>query len=130
MNDRVIYDSALPRTAWVKDIISNNSWHWPISNSPDLLTLKEITHLLAPPATHRSDQILWSPTPSGSYSTSSAWEQFRERKSKVIWWDLTWFHGRIPKATFFLWLAVKKKLWTLERLFNPQPGILCLLCSA
>ena len=83
MSDRVIYDSALPRNAKVKDIIRGNSWHWPIANSLELLSLKEATQHLDPPATHRRDQILWTPIASGSFSTSSAWNQLRERRSKV-----------------------------------------------
>ena len=51
MGDRVIYDSGLPRTAKVKDIISRDTWHWPTANSPDLLMLKEITITLPPPDT-------------------------------------------------------------------------------
>ena len=39
--ERVIYDSGLQRTARVRDIIHNGQWRWPVSNSPDLLTLKQ-----------------------------------------------------------------------------------------
>ena len=58
MGDRVIYDSGLPRTAKVKDIITHDTWHWPIANSPDLLLLKEITLTLPSPDISQSDVLL------------------------------------------------------------------------
>ena len=83
MGNRVIYDSGLPRDATVKDIIQENLWHWPVANSPDLLTLKEVTQHFDPPSTHRRDQIIWTPSGSGLFTTSSAWEQLREKRNKV-----------------------------------------------
>ena len=46
------------------------------------------------------------------------------------WYTLVWFKGRLPRAAFFLWLVVKEKLGTQDRLFHPVPGILCLFCGA
>ena len=43
--------------------------------------------------------------------------------------NLVWFQGRIPKAAFILWLAIKGKLGTQDRLFHIDPGIHCLLCG-
>ena len=37
---------------------------------------------------------------------------------------------RLPRAAFFLWLAIKEKLGTQDRLYHPDPSILCLLCGA
>ena len=88
MSDRVIYDSAIPRNAKVKEIIRNSDWHWPIANSPDLITLKEATQHIAPPDIHRRDLISWTPSTFGLYSTKSAWEQIRVKRSKVIWRDI------------------------------------------
>ena len=129
MGDRVIYDSGLPRTAKVKDIISCDTWHWPIANSPDLLTLKEITLTIPPPDTSRRDTVIWKGTQGGPYSIKYAWNQIREERNKVFWHTLIWFPGRIPKSAFFLWLAVKRKLGTQDRIHNIQSDAKCLLCG-
>ena len=125
MGDRVIYDAGLPRTARVSAIVRDSRWHWPLANSPELITLKEATLGIPPPDSNRKDQIIWSPSSSKTYTT--AWNHLRESRSKVIWYNLIWFSGHLPKAAFFLWLAVKKKLGTQDRIHNQVPGILYLL---
>ena len=109
MGDRVIYDAGLPRTARVSAIIRDNTWHWPVANSPELITLKETTLGLPPPDNNMKDRISLSPTTSKIYTTASAWNLLRDVKGKVIWHNLVWFSGHIPKAAFILWLAVKQK---------------------
>ena len=130
MGNRVIYDSGLPRDARVQAIIHVNRSHWPVANSTELITLKELTQDIPPPDHDRRDRTIWCPSRRGNYTTSSAWNYFRVSKSKVDWYTLVWFHGRLPRAAFFLWLPVKGKLGTQDRLFQPVPGILCLFCGA
>ena len=57
------------------------------------------------------------------------WNQIREAKSKVAWSSLVWFNGCVPKSAFFLWLAVKKKLGTQDRLRHIQSVASCLFCG-
>ena len=45
-NDNIIDDSTLPRYAKVDSIIRDRRWHWPLANSPNILTLKESTSTL------------------------------------------------------------------------------------
>ena len=129
MGNRVIYDSGLLKTARVCEIIRDGSWRWPLANSPELLSLKETTFSFTKPATQRKDKILWIPARSGLFSITSAWNQLREKRTLVPWRNLIWFHGRTPKHAFILWMAVKGKLNTQDRLHNPVPGILCLYCG-
>ena len=69
----------------------------------------------------------WAPSPSGCFSTTSAWKALRRARPVVPWHKLVWFSGFIPKASFILWLAVKQRLGTQDRLFAPlNTG--CLLC--
>ena len=76
------------------------------------------------------DRVIWCPSRLGNYTTASAWDFFRQSKNKVAWHSLVWFLERHPRAAFILWLAVQEKLGTQDRLYNPAPGILCLLCGA
>ena len=113
----------------MQDIIFHDTWRWPIANSPDLLTLKEITLSIPPPNTSLSDTVIWRNSNEHTYSTKNAWNQIREVKSKVDWCTLVWFNGCLPKAAFFLWLAVKKKLGTQDSIRNIQSTALCLFCG-
>ena len=80
--ERVIYDSALPRQAKVSSIITNGQWVWPIANSPDLLILKQaIPHTMVP-RVFQQDEVIWSSN-SGRYSSKASWHVLRDRHSLV-----------------------------------------------
>ena len=100
---------------------------WPVANSPDLLTLKRSIPASIIPRSEQSDSICWTATSSGIFSTSSAWEKIRTHRAKVIWHHLVWFPGLIPKAAFILWLAIRQRLGTQDRLRTPIPTG-CLFC--
>ena len=71
---------------------------------------------------HLDSLSLWS------FSTKSAWQMLRTPHLKVDWYKLVWFPGNIPKAGFLLWLAIRKRLGTQDRIHNPIPTV-CLFCS-
>ena len=131
MGDRVIYDSGLQRHAKVATIIRNGEWRWPLANSNELLTLKEAIPQEMIPHMDMEDSIIWALTPSGNFTTKSAWEAVRRSHPPAIWSKLLWFHGNIPRAAFILWLAIRGRLSTHDRSHIPQvdPGR-CLLCDA
>ena len=129
MGERVIYDAGLPRNATVSTIIHEGSWRWPLANSTELLILKEETTNLSFLPTDGSDTIKWLLSSSGRFSTSSAWDQVRESKPQVFWKHIVWYPGNLPKASFILWLAVRRKLGTQDRLPLLLQGTLCLLCN-
>ena len=114
--DRVIYDSALPRHSMVASIIVDGQWRWPIANSPDLLTLKQAIPSTMVPQPSLSDEVVWSPAGSGKFSTKSAWQALRIRHGRVNWYKLIWFPLAIPKCGFILWLAIRERLGTQDRL--------------
>ena len=39
-----------------------------------------------------------------------------------------WFRGRIPKAAFCMWLAIRERLGTQDRLYSYDPNNKCLFC--
>ena len=130
MGDRIIYDSGLSRNAAVAEITTGNVWQWPVSNSPDLLVLKEETSRLHFFPSESQDSIYWLPLPTGVFSTRTAWEKIRRIKEPVPWRHVVWFHGSIPRASFILWLAVQRRLGTQDRLFHLALGTSCLLCNS
>ena len=123
--DRVIYDSTLARHARVADIVQGSQWSWPISNSTELLALKDAIPKNMVPCSNRKDQISWTPSPSGVHTTKSTWEVIRRTRPKVPWWKIVWFSQAIPRSIFFLWLATKQS----GELTQDSPSSSCVFCG-
>ena len=64
------------------------------------------------------DKPVWTASKKGSYVSSEAWEALREKRDEVIWWKMVWFPLAIPKHAFIMWLAMKYRLLTGERLLK------------
>ena len=129
MGDRVIYDSGLSRNAKVCAIIHSNNWRWPVSNSPELLTLKASIPPQFHPDDSKDDAVLWTLSPSGTYTSKSAWNLVRARFPQVRWMQTVWFPENIPRTAFILWLAIRGRLNTQDRLHFPITHPFCLLCG-
>ena len=75
--------------------------------------------------------MLWLGSPNGTFSVSRAWEDTRNRSTQAPWYRVVWFKGQVPRHAFILWLAVKRRLCTLDRMV--AQGIAqesqCLLCG-
>ena len=104
--ERIIYDSALARHARVASIISDGQWVWPTANSPDLLILKQAITDSMVPQPSISDEVFWSPSGPGKFSTKTAWQALRIRHILVTWYKLIWFPTAISKCGFIFWLAI------------------------
>ena len=128
-DDRIIHESGLPRLARVSDVIHDGVWAWPVVNSPNLVLLKDSIPATFQPDFGQKDKSVWTPSATGSFSTLSAWRTFRTPRPEVDWHKLIWFSGNIPKAAFLLWLAVRQRLGTQDRLHNPSPTG-CLFCCS
>ncbi|GJZ78974.1 ycf3-interacting protein 1, chloroplastic [Tanacetum coccineum] len=49
------------------------------------------------------------------FCVSSVWSSIRPRNDKVNWFDVVWFASCIPRHAFSIWLVVKQKLKTQDR---------------
>lgn len=63
----------------------------------------------------KEDKIEWTLTKTKRYSIVSAWDAFREVRSKVSWGNLIWKKLHIPRQSFVVWLAVRNRLATRSR---------------
>jgi len=127
--DVAIYNSNLPRHASVASIIRGVAWNWPVANYPELHILKNAIPPSLTPSPNRRDQVTWLPSPSGKFTTRSCWETLRCTKSEVTWHSLVWFSKAIPKTAFILWLAIRGRLGTQDRLHIPTTVMCCLFCG-
>ena len=95
----------------------------------DLRTIKQAIRAQPPPGGNVSDAVIWLPERSGLFSIRSAWDLIRSHGDRVDWYNLIWFKGGIPKASFCLWLAVRGRLYTKDRMVNSDTSMHCLLCN-
>jgi hypothetical protein len=77
-----------------------------------------------------TDSIVWTLTPNGRYSASSAYKAQFMASLPCTFGNLVWKTWAPPKCRFFAWLAVQNRLWTADRLakrgWPHQPT--CQLC--
>ena len=78
------------------------------------------------------DIVLWKhseDTYKNYFSSSSTWEQVRDKKATVFWSKTVWFTQGVPRFSFIVWLAVKNRLSTGDRMraWGIQQG--CVLCG-
>ena len=102
---------------------------WPVANSPDLLILKQAIPASMVPKPSTDDEVLWVPSRLGKFSTNSAWQALRTHHSRVTWYKLLWYPLAIPKCSFILWLAIRGRLGTLDRLHLTPNIHTCFLCN-
>ncbi|KAK3193372.1 hypothetical protein Dsin_024682 [Dipteronia sinensis] len=121
----------LPNKAKVSSIVHGDQWLWPCSMSIVLLEIKNHVPSYNPNSS-LEDCIKWLPTPDGIYSVASTTASIKTPHPLVPWFELVWYSHNIPMMSIILWLAIRGRLSTLDRvhLYNPHVGTLCVLCSS
>ncbi|WVZ91046.1 LOW QUALITY PROTEIN: hypothetical protein U9M48_037269 [Paspalum notatum var. saurae] len=77
------------------------------------------------------DQHIWKLTSSGQYSSKSAYNAFFLGSVKFAPWKRTWKTWAPRRCKIFIWLAIKNRVWTADRLLKhglPHPSV-CTLCD-
>ncbi|GKA17514.1 putative reverse transcriptase domain-containing protein [Tanacetum coccineum] len=100
----------------VSDLVFNGFWRWPhdwlsrfsnIVNIPVLNIKDEL-----------NDVIVWRNVQGvfQRFSVAGAWDSLRLRADVVDWYHVFWFPHCIPRHALNLWLVIKEKLKTQDRL--------------
>ena len=66
-----------------------------------------------------SDVVLWKHSDDvykPSFSTARTWNQIWEKKNVVFWSKGVWFSQGVPRFSFIVWLAVRNRLSTGDRM--------------
>ena len=125
---RVVYDAALSINARVSVIVEGDRWHWPLTNTMELMEIRDLM-VNVPIPSGSSDTILWVPSPNGKFSTTYTWDAIRTPGPSVQWYSLVWFAGHLPRHSTVLWFAIQDRLSTHDRIMRFTPGPLaCSLC--
>lgn len=117
-------------TEWAKvgDFISNRSWSLPPSNHTWVIDLRR---LVSSVRIHASDSITWSDVTAAQVSISTIWNSIRSTHVPPPWTVAVWHSLAVPKCSFTLWLALKNRLLTKERMvhFGMNSDLRCVLCN-
>ncbi|KAK2658644.1 hypothetical protein Ddye_005177 [Dipteronia dyeriana] len=99
---------------------------WPAAMSIDLAEIRSRMPSYNPNST-LDDRILWLPSSNGIYLAASAMESFRTPHPLVSWYEIVWFLQNISRMGFIIWLAIKGRLSTLDRVqrYDPQVVTTC-----
>nr|XP_043619800.1 uncharacterized protein LOC122591605 [Erigeron canadensis] len=113
---RDITRAGLCLDATVNDVLANGRWKWPVAWFDLLPVLINVTPPVLRPSV--SDVITWydnNGKDSGFFAYST-WETIQFRKPVVPWVDIVWFAHSIPRHSFHVWLIMREKLKTQDKM--------------
>nr|GEU32489.1 hypothetical protein [Tanacetum cinerariifolium] len=134
ISHRDMYRAGLSSSSKVADLFASGSLVWPhdlMSKYPTLLDISSPTISVG-----ILDKLEWKSWNGmiKPFSATSVWHSIRPRDVKVDWVDVVWFPSCIPRHAFNLWLVIKKKLKTQDRLLrwdvNGSLARSCTLCES
>ena len=126
VSSREIRQFSLHQGAKVVDIIHGCQWIFPAS-SQNLQAIWNSISFLPKPSVQ--DVWVWGDTTNGSFTVVKAWRLLRHTRPTSTSMHLCWFKYRIPRHAFILWLAIKGRLRTMDRLHDQERPRICTLCS-
>ncbi|GJR50539.1 RNA-directed DNA polymerase, eukaryota, reverse transcriptase zinc-binding domain protein [Tanacetum coccineum] len=114
----------------VADCISENKWRWPEEWYRKYPSLDQYA---VPRLNNKtSDKLMWVSNDGckKNFASNHVWKDLKQLNRSVKWWKVIWFSQNIPRHTFVLWMTVKGKLVTQDKLAKWYPGRIdkCPLC--
>ncbi|KAI3827752.1 hypothetical protein L1987_01835 [Smallanthus sonchifolius] len=114
---RRIHNAGFSMQSTVSDIVDDlGSWKWPTAWN-DLFPI--LNNLDPPNFDHNvGDKLFWKDNQGNQrhFSSGEVWNNIRLRGEEVSWEDLVWFGQCIPRHSFHMWLVIKNKLKTQDRM--------------
>lgn len=114
--------------ARVSSIQRNGNWTFRPTNHVLAMELRSICTSIQPGSV---DKILWEGT-AGKISVSSIWHTLRPSAPVPPWIRLVWNKFSVPKYSILLWLVIKRRLLTRDRMerFGMNVNPVCMLCNS
>ena len=112
-------------------MVKDNEWEWPIDWSD---RFSEVTNVPVPKLINElDDKAIWVDKngKNKEFSVKEVWKAVREDGPKVIWYRHVWYSQCIPRHAFILWVAIKGRLKTLDRISKwvDVQSMVCHLCN-
>ena len=116
------------KMATVGQYISNSAWNLPSSNH---LFMIELRSKISAITIHSRDALFWGNDTANNVKISSIWHLLRTTANSPAWVDAVWHTLAVPKCSFTLWLALKGRLLTKDRMnnFEMYTDLRCCLCN-
>ncbi|XP_024978272.1 uncharacterized protein LOC112515604 [Cynara cardunculus var. scolymus] len=126
-----MYETCLSVNCTVKDLWDGVSWKWPL----ELLDRHGVVlgsykpRLIA----NVADVVKWKDRQGRlkDFGADLAWNEIKQCRKVVGWADWVWFHQNTLRHAFILWLAIKERLRTREKLvsWNIGDASECVFCK-
>ncbi|XP_021991379.1 uncharacterized protein LOC110888148 [Helianthus annuus] len=134
LTPRTITDADFRLDDSVANVYSHGSWNWPMAWRDIYPVLIQLDEVQLNPT--KPDRLLWKDDNDlDEFSSSCVWHSVRYKEPEVNWCNIVWFSQCIPRHAFMMWLVIKGKLltqdkilsWDLARRKNMNM-MCCLLC--
>ncbi|GKE51820.1 reverse transcriptase domain, reverse transcriptase zinc-binding domain protein [Tanacetum coccineum] len=135
MSYRAIHNARFSILDKVADLILDNAWSWPTDWNTRYPPLANIN---VPQLNEHADVLRWKDADGmfRPFSVSLAWNTIRERRDVVQCSYIVWSRHCIPRHAAHMWLVMKRRLKTQDRL-RPWdvgedvdlPSLRCPLCK-
>ncbi|GKB94363.1 RNA-directed DNA polymerase, eukaryota, reverse transcriptase zinc-binding domain protein, partial [Tanacetum coccineum] len=102
--------------AKVVDLVIGDKWNWPRNWN---MRIKDILGTQVPKINPKiDDKVVWVNKKGKvkDFCVSEVWNRIRDSSAKVIWHEHVWFTQCVPRHSFILWMAIKGKLKTQDRI--------------
>ncbi|XP_022006783.1 uncharacterized protein LOC110905198 [Helianthus annuus] len=120
---RTITNAGFNMYSSVADIVDDSGdWRWPEAWY-DLFPV--LINLQPPSVVHNvPDKPTWKDLDGKDsyFSSKEVWNNIRSRGATVSWFNMIWFSQCIPRHSFHLWLVIRNKLKTQDRLMTWEAG--------
>lgn len=130
ISKREIFASGVLDQCKLCDAIDDNGWKWNNNWANRFVCLQNLN---VPILNEQPDKVMWISNDGKkvNYAIQHVLKDIRGEDDDVSWANLVWFSNCIPRHTFILWLAVKKKLVTQDKLLKwyPHGEFKCPFCN-
>ncbi|GFS30063.1 hypothetical protein Acr_00g0009910 [Actinidia rufa] len=119
---------------WVHQIYMRSTGFWEYKcKTGDSPLIKQIISLRDEiiVATHNKEeavQLISQWTSNGKFHSKTTYDYFRPRRAKLAWTKMVWQSFIAPKHSIILWLGLKEKLLTKDKLQGVIEDMSCPLC--
>ncbi|GJR83550.1 hypothetical protein Tco_0154335 [Tanacetum coccineum] len=127
---RDMYRAGFDLKTKLSEVIIDNVWRWPTDWSlkyPNIISLP--VPMLQP---NDRDCLEWRDDTGmvKPFSVAVVWECIRPRNTVVPWFNVVWFSEAIPRHAFLMWLVIKGKLNTQDKMVGWNTSLICPLCES
>nr|XP_043633586.1 uncharacterized protein LOC122604784 [Erigeron canadensis] len=127
----MIKAAQLKENATVADMIGNGEWKWPTEWKERIV---ELTNVVVPNLENQlDDRLVWvnKKGVETKFSVGNVWNDTREYGNKVQWAKMVWYTQCIPSHAFVVWLAMRGRLNTQDKLakWYPENEFECVFCK-